>query len=314
MTPLDVRPPVAAALAKGGPVVALESTVVAHGLPWPENLEVAHALQAAVREAGAVPATIGLVDGRIVAGLSDAELERFARGGRAVAKVSRRDLAPVLARRALGATTVAGTMIGARLAGIPLMATGGLGGVHRNAIETFDISSDLAELARTPVAVVCSGAKSILDLPRTLELLEGLGVPVVGYGTGGFPAFYSRDSGLPLPHRVESPAEAAALIDAQRALALGCGLVLANPPPAETALEHDEVERLLTEAEVEAAAQGVAGPAVTPFLLGRLHQASAGRTLDANRALLVANARLAGQVAVALSNLPQDKQEKGAAP
>ncbi|SMF53590.1 pseudouridine-5'-phosphate glycosidase [Tistlia consotensis] len=298
---IDESDEVAAARAEGRPLVALESTVVAHGLPWPDNLHAAEAIEAAVREAGAVPATIALADGRLRIGLDRDTLERLARGAAPVAKVSRRDFGAVLASRGLGATTVAGTMAAAALARIRVMATGGLGGVHRGAEASFDISADLGELARTPVAVVCSGAKSILDLPKTLELLETLGVPLIGYGCGRLPAFYLRETEHPVPARADSPAEAAAILEAQWSLGLGGGALLANPIPAAAALDPARFAAWLAEAEREAALQEVTGKAVTPFLLSRLHALSEGATLAANRVLLIENARLAGRIAAALA-------------
>ena len=250
---IDTAPEVAAALARGGAVVALESTLVAHGLPWPENLETARAMQAAVRDSGAVPATIALAEGRLLVGLSDDRLEALARGTVEAEKVSRRDLAVVLHRGDWGATTVAATMAIAHMAGIAVFATGGIGGVHRGAAESFDVSADLLELARTPVGVVASGAKSILDLPKTLEVLETQGVPVIGYGTDDFPAFYSRTSGLALQARADSPVEAAGLIATQRALGPG-GLLIANPLPAAAALPAAEVGALVAQAHDDAEA------------------------------------------------------------
>lgn len=300
---------VATARAEGRPLVALESTVIAHGLPWPDNLHAAEALEAAVREAGAVPATVALADGRLRLGLDRDTLERLARGAAPVLKVSRRDFGAVLASRGLGATTVAGTMAAAALAGIRVMATGGLGGAHRGASESFDVSADLGELARTPVAVVCSGAKSILDLPKTLELLETLGVPLIGYACSRLPAFYLRESEHPVPARADSPEELAAILLAQWRLGLGGGALVANPVPVPAAIEPARFAEWLAEAEREAALQEVAGKAVTPFLLSRLHALSEGRTLVANRTLLVENARLAGRLAVALA--AQDRGERG---
>lgn len=293
---------VEAALDSDTPLVALESTVIAHGLPRPANLEAAQAMMAAVREEGAVPAMVALNDGHLHVGLSDAELERLASSDD-VAKVSRRDLAPTLASRRLGATTVSATMIAAQLAGIRLFATGGIGGVHRNWQAQPDISADLAELARTRVAVVASGAKSILNVPATLEALESLGVPVVGHATDRFPAFYLRDSGLALEHSAETPAALARIVAAQWSVLPQSGILLANPPPEEQALDRDRLEAWIEEALEEAAQQGIAGHAVTPFLLAWLHQASSGRTQSCNVALLVANARLAAQVARELNNL-----------
>jgi pseudouridine-5'-phosphate glycosidase len=299
---LDIRPEIRDALAAGLPVVALESTVISHGLPLPRNLETARQMEAAVRNAGAVPATIGLLDGRLVVGLSGAEIELLARAEH-VAKVSRRDLAAVLNSRRAGATTVAATMIVAAQAGIRIFATGGIGGVHRGTQNNFDISADLNELARTPVAVICSGAKVILDLPRTLELLETLGVPVVGYGTNEFPAFYVRESRLSLDARVNSPQEAARLISVHWALGLSSGMMFCNPPPASNALGREEVESLIEAALKSAEAAGIQGKPVTPYLLDHLANASGGRTLETNIALLVSNARVAGQIAVASAAL-----------
>lgn len=291
-------PEVEAALAENRPVVALESTVVAHGMPYPANLEVAQETQAAVRAAGALPAMIGIVAGRFTVGLSQETIEDFARRDD-VAKVSRRDLAATLAGERHGATTVAATMIGAHLAGIEVFATGGIGGVHRGAGQSFDVSADLTELGRTPVAVVSAGAKAILDLPRTLEVLETLGVPVVGYGTDEFPAFYSRSSGLPVSASVAGAAEAAALLRAQRELGLETGVLIANPIPAEA--EMADAEDFIAQALGEAEAQGIVGREVTPFLLGRLAELSEGRTQAANRALIVDNARVAAEIAVELA-------------
>jgi pseudouridylate synthase len=299
---LDVRPEIADALAAGRPVVALESTVISHGLPRPHNLETARKMDAAVRDEGAVPGTIGLLEGRLIIGLSRTEIE-FLAGAERIAKVSRRDLAAVLNSRQPGATTVAATMIIAAQAGICIFATGGIGGVHRSAQNTFDISADLPELARTPVAVVCSGAKVILDLPRTLELLETLGVPVVGYGTSEFPAFYVRESGLALDARVDAPLEAAKLIALHGALGLTSGIVICNPPPAANSLPRKQVESLIEAALNSAEAAGIQGKAVTPYLLDHLAKASGGKTLQTNIALLINNARVAAQIAVAHSSL-----------
>jgi pseudouridine-5'-phosphate glycosidase len=295
---LDVRPEVAAALRDGQAVVALESTLIAHGLPRPLNLDTARQAEAAVRQHGAVPATIAVLRGVPTVGLRDAELQELAHADN-VLKASSRDLAAAVARKRTAATTVAATMLLAHRAGVRVFATGGIGGVHRGAAETWDVSADLGELARTPVAVVCAGAKGILDLPRTLEVLETLSVPVVGFGTDEFPAFYVRSSGLPLRARVDSPDEAAALLAARWALG-GAGVVLAHPLDAAAALGGEEFEAALVEAERAAAARQVRGPALTPFLLARLAELTGGRTLRANQALVVANARLAAQVAQAL--------------
>jgi pseudouridine-5'-phosphate glycosidase len=293
---LDIRPEVAAALTLGGKVVALESTVISHGLPRPHNLETARRMEAAVRKEGAVPATIGLLNGRFIVGLSHEEIELLANADE-VHKVSRRDLSAVLASRKLGATTVAATILIASQAGISVFATGGIGGVHRGVQETLDISADLAELARTPVAVVCSGAKIILDLPRTLELLETLGVPVVGFRTSSFPAFYVRESGLNLDLRVESAEEAARLMSIQWQLGLSSGIVFCNPPPESSALDRAQTESLIKTALIAANSEGIRGKAVTPYLLSYLSQASGGATLKANMDLLVSNASVAAQIA-----------------
>jgi pseudouridine-5'-phosphate glycosidase len=294
MNALDVRPQVSRALAERVPVVALESTLIAHGLPWPTNLEVARAAEDAVRAEGAVPATVAVWRGRPTVGLDPDELEQLARE-KDVRKAGRRDLAGAVARGATAATTVSATMALAHRAGIRVFATGGIGGVH-NPQRGWDVSADLVELARTPVAVVCAGAKSILDLPATLEFLETLGVPVLGYGVGEFPAFYLRSSGLPVSERVDGPEEAAEVLAAHWGLE-GAGVVLARPVPEEDALDPDELALALARAEEQAAARNVRGPALTPFLLARLAEYTDGRTLRANRALILANARLAARVA-----------------
>ncbi|MCC6417841.1 MAG: pseudouridine-5'-phosphate glycosidase [Gemmataceae bacterium] len=293
--PLDLHAEVAEAVRAGRPVVALESTLIAHGLPWPLNLETARAAEDAVRAEGAVPATVAVLRGRPVVGLDGPELERLAQG-RDVLKASRRDLAAAVAQGRTAATTVAATMFLAHLAGVRLFATGGIGGAHRDAAHPWDISADLLELSRTPVGVVCAGAKSILDIPRTLEILETQGVPVVGYGTGEFPAFYMRSSGEPVSARVDSPQEAAALLRAHWDLH-GAGVVLAQAMPEERSLPADEFANALAEVEGRAAGAGVRGKDVTPFLLARLAEATQGRTLEVNQALVLANARLAAQVA-----------------
>ncbi len=296
--PLDISAEVREALARGRAVVALESTVIAHGLPAPENLETARAMEAEIRSAGAVPATVAVFSGRLRIGLGADELARLA-AAESVGKVARRDLAAVLARAGDGATTVSATMAAAHAAGIPIMATGGIGGVHRATGGPPDISGDLVELSRTPVAVVCSGAKSFLNLAATLEALETLGVPVVGYRTGRFPAFHARESALPVPARVGSADEAARLIALQAAL--GGGTVLANPVPADAAVDPADLARWTGQAVRAAVEAAISGAAATPFILSRMAELSGGRTVAANRALLVANARLAGEVAVALA-------------
>jgi pseudouridine-5'-phosphate glycosidase len=293
-----VHEEVAAALADGAPVVALESTVISHGLPRPHNLETVRGMEAAIRAGGAVPATIAVLGGKLVVGVSAGELA-FLAESKDVAKVSRADLAWVVASGRAGATTVATTALIAARAGIRVFATGGIGGVHRGVEETLDISADLTELARTPIAVVCAGAKAILDLPRTLELLETLGVPVVGYGTNELPAFYSRESGLMLQCRVDSAAEAARLMATQWGLGMTAGIVFANPVPAGSALPRRELEELIAKALVSAAAEKIQGKRVTPYLLEALSKGSGGRTLAANVALLLNNARVAAEIAAA---------------
>jgi len=297
---LAVSEEVTAALADGKPVVALESTIISHGLPRPRNLEVAKRLEAVVRENGAVPATVAVLDGRIRVGLTQEDLALLAESD-AMAKISRRDLAVVLARGGDGATTVSGTMIAAHLAGIRVFATGGIGGVHRGAELSFDISADLQELARTPVAVVCAGAKAILDLPKTLEALETLGVPVVGHGTDTLPAFWCRSSDLRVPHRLDTAAEIAALLRVQGQLGDNTGTLIVNPIPAEAALSNEVVEQALTEALAMAEENAIDGAAVTPFLLSRLNEITEGRSLEANVALVENNATLAAQIAVAMA-------------
>jgi pseudouridylate synthase len=299
--PFMIGEEVADALAAGRPVVALESSLVAQGLPVPHNLETARASETAVRDAGAVPATTAVEDGRLVLGADRALLERLADPERSVAKAASRDLGPLLAAGRLASTTVSATIRIAHAAGVGVMATGGIGGVHRGAAASFDVSGDVDELAATPVAVVCSGAKSILDLPATLELLETRRVPVIGYGVDELPAFYSTASGLSLPHRVDSPAAAAAAIVAHRSLPGAGGLLIAQPPPADLALPTAEVEAWIADALADADARGIRGGAVTPHLLAWLARASDGRTLAVNIGLIVNNARTAGAVASALT-------------
>lgn len=291
---------VAAAKAARRPLVALESTIIAHGLPWPDNMDVAEDLAAAVSDAGAEPAIIGLLDGKVRVGMTMSELERLARNSDCL-KVSRRDLAVAVGLGLPGATTVAGTMYCAALAGIEMFATGGIGGVHRGGETSMDISADLRELGQSPVSVVCAGAKSILDLPRTLEVLETEGVPVLGFGTHNLPAFHYRDSGLKLDRRVDSVGDMAEIIRAQRQLGLKGGILIANPIPLEAELPKAEVEGWIATALAEARAGGISGKRETPFLLKRIGELSDGRTVTANRALAVANARLAGEIAVALA-------------
>lgn len=287
---LTIAEEVRVALADGRPVVALESTVIAHGLPYPINVEAAQAMEDAIRGENVVPATIGLLEGQIVVGLSSTQIERLAVGAEEVAKVSRRDLAAVLAQQRLGATTVAGTLACARLAGIRFFATGGVGGVHRGAEHTMDISADLPELARSPVLTVCAGAKSILDLGLTLEYLETQGVPVIGFQTSDFPAFYVRSSGYRAPLRSDSARDVAAIARAQWQGNFGNGILVACPIPAEHAMDPTALETLIHDALAQAEAQHITGAAVTPFLLSRIAQATEGQSVNANLALLVNNA------------------------
>jgi pseudouridine-5'-phosphate glycosidase len=297
---LDIAPEVREALGAGRPVVALESTIISHGMPYPTNVETARAVEAVVRAAGAVPATIAVLGGRIVVGIDAEAIERLGRG-KSVMKASRRDLAAALVAQADAGTTVAATMAIADMAGIPVFATGGIGGVHRGAERTFDISADLIELSRTPVAVVCAGCKSILDIGKTLEFLETQGVPVVGYGTDEFPAFYTRTSGFRLDHRFDAPEAIAAMIRANRALAAPSGILVANPIPEADALPSDAIEAAIVQACREAEAAGIGQKAVTPFLLRRVGELTEGRSLPANIALIKNNAALGARIAVALA-------------
>ncbi|HYF21004.1 MAG TPA: pseudouridine-5'-phosphate glycosidase [Ramlibacter sp.] len=293
-------PAVTAAQAQGRPVVALESTIIAHGMPWPENVQTAREVEAIVCQHGAEPATIAVMDGRIRIGLSDEELEHLARSGTA-RKVSRRDLPTVLTRGELGATTVAGTMICAALAGIEVFVTGGIGGVHRGAGETFDISADLQELARTSVAVVCAGAKSILDIGLTLEYLETHGVPVIAREQANFAAFYTRDSGFPADERIDEPAELARFIRAKWDLGLQGGIVISNPVPPPAEMPREPIDAGIAQALREAQDHGVTGKAVTPFLLDRIKAITAGRSLATNIALVKHNAEVGAKLAAALA-------------
>jgi len=292
-----LSPEVARARRGGHPLVALESAVITHGLPRPQNLLLARALEQVVREQGAVPATVAILDGKVRVGLSEAQLERLASedGAR---KISRRDYGIALARGENGGTTVAGTLIAARQVGIRVFATGGIGGVHRNA--AFDVSADLPELGRSPLVVVCAGAKSILDLPATLEVLETMGVAVLGYQTDDFPAFYSASSGLPVNARVESVQDVVRIAREHWQMGLESALLVVQPPPAEAALAQEQVEEAIQAAMVEAEKNQIRGAAVTPFLLERVSRLSGGASLQANLALLENNARLAALIAVAL--------------
>ncbi len=291
------------ALASRRPLVALESTIITHGMPYPDNAETARAVEAAVRAGGAVPATIAIIDGALCVGLEADQLEALA-SSQGVAKASRRDLAIVVSQGRSAGTTVATTMLIAARAGIPIFATGGIGGVHRGAERTFDVSADLIELSRTPVTVVCAGAKSILDLAKTLEVLETNGVPVIGYGTDEFPAFFSRSSGLRVDARLDTPGAVAEAIRTHRSLGMTGGLLVCNPLPTDEEVSAEEMTPRITAALADAAAQGVTGKDITPFLLARLVELTGGRSLKANRALIKYNARLAAEIAVALNAEP----------
>jgi pseudouridine-5'-phosphate glycosidase len=299
MIPLIFSPEVAAARAGGGALVALESTIITHGMPWPQNVATAQKVEATVRAAGAVPATIAVIAGRLHVGLTDDQLTALAQA-RGVAKLSRADLAACLAAGGTGATTVAATMIAARLAGIGVFATGGVGGVHRGAETSFDISADLHELAQTPVTVVAAGAKAILDLPKTFEVLETLGVPVIAVGQDAIPAFWSRDSGLRAPLRMDEPAQIAAAQKMRQALGIPGGQLVVNPIPAEAEIPASELAPVIAQALAEATAQGISAKAVTPFLLQRIYELTKGASLSANIALVLNNARLGAAIARAL--------------
>lgn len=300
--PLTHSPEVSDALAAGRPVVALESTIITHGMPWPQNLEMARQVEQVIRDNGAVPATIAVMDGQIHVGLTDDALQALARTPSDQAmKLSRADLAVCLANGRTGATTVAATMICAHLAGIRVFATGGIGGVHRGAESSFDISADLQELAQTPVTVVAAGAKAILDLPKTWEVLETLGVPVIAYGQDELPAFWSRASGIRAPLRMDSPEEIAAAAAMRAALGLKGGQLVANPIPVEAEIPQDQIMPVIEQALSEAAAQGIAAKAVTPFLLSRIFELTQGRSLESNIELVLNNARLAARIAAAMA-------------
>lgn len=299
---MDFSPEVAEARAAKKPLVALESTIITHGMPYPRNVETALAVEQAAREMGAVPATIAVIDGRLRIGLDDQEIDRLGQLSGGVVKASRRDLALVATRKGSAGTTVAATMFIAGLAGVEIFATGGIGGVHRGAEETFDISADLVELSRTRVAVVCAGAKSILDIGKTLEFLETQGVAVVGYRTDEFPAFYARSSGFKLEHRCDGLHDLARMIRLQREFGPG-GLLIANPIPQDHALEEAAIEERIAEAVAEAKTQGVGKKEATPFLLKRVVELSGGRSLEANIALIKNNAMLAAQAAVELAKM-----------
>jgi pseudouridine-5'-phosphate glycosidase len=299
---LQIRPDIREALENNKPVVALESTLITHGLPYPDNVNTALAMEESVRAAGAIPATIAVLKGEITVGITVDDVERLGQApDGTVRKCSRRDLAIAVALGQDGATTVAGTMIVAHMAGIPVFSTGGIGGVHRG--HPFDVSADLIELGRTPVAVVSSGAKSILDLPLTLEVLETQGVPVIGYGTDKLPAFYTRETDLPIDQRVNTPDEAARIIAAAQRLNVQNGMLITVPVPEDDALPNDIAERAITQATLEADEQGISGKALTPFVLGRVKALTEGASMRANTALLQNNAYVGGQIAVALAAL-----------
>ena len=298
---LAVAPEVAEALAAGRPVVALESTIISHGMPYPQNVETALAVEKTIRDLGAVPATVAILGGKLTAGCSVAEIEHLGKKGQAVAKASLRDL-PVLTARGLdGATTVTTTMRIAHMAGISVFATGGIGGVHRGAETTMDISADLEELAQTPVMVICAGAKSILDLGLTLEYLETHGVPVIGYGTEELPAFYTRRSGFSVDARADSPEELAAIFRAQRSMGIRGGMLVTNPSPEEWSMDKAVIDAAIAQDLSECADRGIHGKQVTPFLLARVSELTGGHSLESNIQLVLNNARLAAETAKALS-------------
>ncbi len=294
---LDVNPEVAAAVAAGKPVVALESTIISHGMPYPQNVETALNVEKVIRDNGAVPATIAILGGRLKAGLTPAEIEYLGKTGQAVTKASRRDLPVIVAKGMDGATTVTTTMMIAHMAGINIFATGGIGGVHRGAETTMDISADLEELANTPVMVVCAGAKSILDLGLTLEYLETHGVPVLGYGTKELPAFYTRRSGFEVDYRVDSPEELAKIFKVQRDLGLKGGMLVTNPIPEEYAMDFDVINKAIDEAIADSVRNGIHGKATTPYLLAKVKDLTGGDSLASNIQLVYNNARLAAKTA-----------------
>jgi len=300
---LDVAPEVAQAVKEGRPVVALESTIISHGMPYPQNVETALKVESIIRENGAVPATIAIIGGRLKAGLSPEEIEYLGKEGTKVNKASRRDLAVLVTRGADGATTVTTTMIIAHMAGIRIFATGGIGGVHRGAETTMDISADLEELAHTPVMVVCAGAKSILDLGLTLEYLETHGVSVIGYGTKELPAFYTRKSGFGVDYEIDTPAELAKVFHVQQELGLGGGMLVTNPIPEEYSMDPGVINKAIDDAVAQAKAQGIHGKETTPFLLAKIKDLTGGDSLDSNIQLVFNNARLAARTAAELCRL-----------
>lgn len=300
---LDVAPEVAEAVRNNKPVVALESTIISHGMPYPQNVETALNVEKVIRDNGAVPATTAIIGGRLKAGLSKEEIEYLGKTGQGVTKVSRRDIPVIVAKGMDGASTVATTMIIAAMAGVKIFATGGVGGVHRGAQQTFDISADLEELAHTPVTVVCAGAKAILDLPLTLEYLETQGVPVLGYQTEELPAFYTRKSGLSVDYRIDTPQELAKVIHVKKELGLQGGILVTNPIPEEYSMDPDTINRAIDQAVEESKQQGIHGKDTTPFLLARVKDITGGDSLDSNIQLVYNNAKVAAQTAVELSKL-----------
>ncbi len=303
---LDIAPEVQQALAQGRPVVALESTIISHGMPYPQNVETALNVEKIIRENGAVPATIAVLGGRLKAGLSPEEIDYLGKTGTAVTKASRRDLPVLVAKGMDGATTVTTTMIIAHMAGISVFATGGIGGVHRGAETTMDISADLEELAHTPVMVICAGAKSILDLGLTLEYLETHGVPVIGYGTEELPAFYTRKSGFQVDYRLDTPEELAKTFFVKQDMGLGGGMLVTNPIPEEYSMDHEVINKAIDEAVAESKALGIHGKETTPFLLAKIKDLTGGDSLASNIQLVYNNARLAAKTAAALSQLAKN--------
>ncbi len=300
---LDCSPEVASAIAEGRPIVALESTIISHGMPYPQNVETALRVEARIREEGAVPATIAIISGHLKAGLTPDEIEYLGKKGRKVIKASRRDLPVLIAKKADGATTVTTTMMIAHMAGISVFATGGIGGVHREAEKTMDISADLEELANTPMMVVCAGAKSILDLGLTLEYLETKGVPVIGYGTEELPAFYTRKSGFRVDYRIDSPEELAEIFRAQREIGLKGGMLVTNPIPEEYSMDADYINSVIDSAIEKSKKLGIKGKEITPFLLAEIKEQTDGESLESNIMLVLNNATVAAKTAAALTNI-----------
>jgi pseudouridine-5'-phosphate glycosidase len=310
---LDIHPDVQYALDHGLPVVALESTIISHGMPYPRNVETARQVEAVIKEFGATPATIAILDGRLKVGLADAEIEFLGHGGREITKVSRRDIPFIVSRGDNGATTVAATMIIAKKAGIAVMATGGIGGVHRGVEQTMDVSADLDELSRTNIALVCAGIKSVLDIGRTLEYLETVGVPVVGYRTNSVPAFYARSSGFPVDYRVDDPGAAAAALRAKYDLDIDGAVLVTNPVPDEHALDAQEIDQFIDQAIADMQQLGITGKEATPFLLARIAERTEGRSLNTNIELMLNNAKVAAEIAVEYSRLTATGNENPSA-